>query len=102
MGYQREKVARHLLDVEQTAAGTHATQNPRAARAPGSRQCQPSKGRHAREGTAQVTLEIERHRKHSYRAVLPTSASRADSRRPLDGRKREKTGLSMHGPARPY
>jgi hypothetical protein len=25
MGYQREKVARDLLDVEQTTAGTHAT-----------------------------------------------------------------------------
>jgi hypothetical protein len=31
MGHQREKVARDLLDVEQTTTGTHAAKDPRAA-----------------------------------------------------------------------
>jgi hypothetical protein len=58
MGYQREKVARDLLDVEQSTAGTHATWNPRAGRTPGTKQRRPSMG-YQREKVARDLLDVE-------------------------------------------
>jgi hypothetical protein len=78
MGYRREKSARGLLEVKQ------------APRAP-----MPRKTLERREPLAQD--DINSPRKGTY-AVLSTSASRAGSPRPLDGRIRKKDGAAQAPP----
>jgi hypothetical protein len=81
MGYRREKAARGLLEVKQ------------APRAP-----MPRKTLERHEPLAQD--DINSLKKGAY-TVLPTSASRAGSPRPLDGRRRKRRGrpdATPHGP----
>jgi hypothetical protein len=81
-----EKLQPRLRSI-QWPGSLQGKENPRAARAPGSGEFQPSKGYRREKVASGPVLKQSRHRKHPCHAVLLISASRAGSPRPLDGRR---------------